>query len=133
MAFPLTYSISVGLQVEKTSTASEQKTNYLHQRLSQTLESGLSQNINIILEPQSSWTLDFSYLSQPKGIFLKASGAVGVSLNQTSEIDLVDFLLVSYSADPEGDNPLTEVEVSHPGALGSDPIQVELIVFGSAS
>lgn len=133
MAFPLTYSISVGLQVDKTSTASEQKTNYLHQRLSQTLDNGLSQNISIILEPQSSWTLDFTYLTQPKGLFVKASSPVSLLFNDNSELQHVDFIAISYNPAIGDATPLSKVEVSHPGDLGTDSIQVELIVFGAVA
>jgi len=131
MAFPLNYALTVGLQLDKTGTTSESKTNYLHQRLAQTLDNGLSQSISFILEGQSTWTLDFNYLTYPKGLLVKASGPITVNLNGTSELNLVEFFLTTFNAAQNDEPPLVSLEAAHPGAIDSAEIQVEVIVFGS--
>lgn len=133
MAFSLNYALSVGLQLDKTGTASESKINYLHQRLAQTLDNGLSQSINFILQGQSSWTLDFNYLAYPKGLLIKASGPISINLNGTSELNLVEFFLTTFNQAQNDESPLISLEATHPGLVDSADIQVEVTVFGSVT
>lgn len=133
MAFPLNYALTVGLQLDKATTTSESKVNYLHQRLAQTLDSGLSQTLSFVLEGQSSWTLDFSYLTYPKGLLLKSTAPLTLVLNDTTELNLVELFLTTFNSGQNDESPLVSLEAIHPGTVDSASIQVEVTVFGAVA
>lgn len=133
MAFPLNYALTVGLQLDKTTTTSESKVNYLHQRLAQTLDNGLSQTLSFVLEGQSSWTLDFAYLTYPKGLLVKATAPLTLTLNNTTNLTSVEFFLTTFNTTQEDESPLVSLEAIHPGTVDSAAIQVEVTVFGALS